>query len=139
MVRVSEGKLLRIFCLVALVALLVLISDIITSNRVFSESFTALQIFKWSWYPNLGLIFIYSLTIALSFLRIRWSAFLVVLFIYPYAYNAFLLLGHVTFSGIGFWISYAEIIVRLLYAITALILIFRYLARFLGLLCRDSL
>lgn len=125
----NDKTLFQIFAFFSLLVVLVGLVDIITSGWAYADSVTAWQIFKWAWLPNLFPLSVYLVAAILAFRRVWWCAFLSFLVIYPEGYDALMLVGRVTFSGLSYWVSYAEVVSRLLYFTLALVLIFRYLPR----------
>lgn len=127
MVRTSEDKLLRILSLVALIALLGTLAGLIADSRAYADSVTVWEIVKWTWLSNLALLVVYMLSMLLVFFKVRSVGFLCIFIVYPYGYEALILLGHIGFSGISFWMSYIGVVTCFLYFLVAVVLVFRYL------------
>lgn len=131
--HVSKDKLLCLFGVASIIALLAAIAGLITSDWAYASSITIWQKVKWDWLPNLLLLSIYLLTSILAFMRSSMCVFFPILIVYPYGYEAITLIGNVTVNGLDYWMSYLGVITCLIYFTMALVLILRYLARFLGL------
>lgn len=127
----NEVRLLRLFSVVSLFTLTVAIAALIADDGAYASTVSGWQIFKWNWLPNFLLLFCYFLTTVLAFSRTRWGVFFILFIIYPYGYEAIILFGRVTVSGLSYWMSYATIVSRLFYFSMALVLIFIYLKRWL--------